>query len=82
MNTNYSSGAASLFACIARQPQMTTCEWCGEQSRETARYVGGFSIPTDHINCANNAQLASRDCNCLEQVGDNPHCPVHGGRHE
>lgn len=80
---NYPSGSASLFACIARQdPQETKCDWCGEKGNGMARYFGGFSIPTDHINCANNAQLASRDCSCLEHVGDNSHCPVHGGRHE
>ena len=77
---NYPSGNASLFASIARQaPQKTTCEWCGEAGAGTAQHIGGFQIPSDHQTCAYNAQLASRDCRCLEFVGDDPRCPVHGG---
>lgn len=80
---NYPSGSASLFACIARQaPQETKCGWCGENGGPNGRYVAGFYIPQGHVSCIHNAKLASRDCRCLEHVGDDPRCPVHGGRNE
>lgn len=81
MDANYRSGAASLFASIARQaPQETKCEWCGEAGGPNGRYVAGFYIPEGHVNCIHNAKLASQQCCCFEFVGDNARCPVHGGQ--
>lgn len=75
----YSSGAASLFSCIARQPQ-TVCDWCGQPGQDL-QDVEAFLIPASHNRCAAEARQAARSlCVCFKFQGDNDDCPIHGGK--
>jgi len=79
MDINYSSSAASLFSCVARQPQIT-CDWCG-QAGQDLRDVDTYRIPASHHQCAAEARQAARSlCVCFELQGDNDDCPIHGGK--
>lgn len=82
MTTTYQSSAASLFSCVARQSAVVqVCGWCGEPSTEPMRDVQGYDIPRDHHGCARDLTKAAQAlCVCIEFVGDNGDCPVHGGR--
>jgi hypothetical protein len=74
----YPSGAASIFAGHARErkPEPSFCTFCQGYGWGEVKNVAGYKVPEGHQWCVR--EIARLDCRCLELVGDNEDCPVHG----
>jgi hypothetical protein len=73
---NYQSGAASLFATAAREPQTQVCGWCLKSGVGTLIHVNGSLILDSHNACRSAAKEQTGRCLCFEKAGDNKDCPV------
>ena len=82
----YQSGLASLFSTYARRSDLApvvTCPNCGEEYtlgvNGTVEGCDGCTGARRAVNGFVIEDYSAKRCACINVIGDNPNCEIHGG---